>query len=184
MIPSYPVVLHGHVATLCQQFLKELSTHIRATKGCFLDGLEATARYESTAKSKTSDGQTQSENRWRPALAHERERCFSCYGGGAHQGACLRNAVPVSLNETSVANTGKQSQAFVFWFPGQWRVFAVRGDVCLCWLSFLLSGLSLLRVLLFREHPWPPCEIVITRISSSLRVPFSSLMSYPMSQYL
>lgn len=64
MIPSYPVVLHGYVATLCQQFLKELNTHISATKGCFLDGLEATTWYESTAKSKTSDGHTQSENRW------------------------------------------------------------------------------------------------------------------------
>lgn len=142
MIPSYPVVPHGHVATLCQQFLKELSTHIRATKLCFLDGLEATTRYESTAKSKTSDGQTQSENRWRPALAPEREQCFSCYGGAA-PGSLPEKCSACSLNETSVANTGKRSQTFVFWFPGQWRVFAGRGDVCLCWLSFLLSGLCL-----------------------------------------
>lgn len=103
MILSYPVVLHGHVATLCQQFLKELNTHIRATKGCFLDGLEATTRYESTAKSKTSDGHTQSENRWGLHLL-VREKGVSAVPeeGRAHQGACLRNAVPVSLNETLI----------------------------------------------------------------------------------
>lgn len=79
MVPSYPFVFHGHMATLYQQFLKEPNTHIRVTKGCLLDGPEATTLYESKAKSKISDGHTKSENRWSPAFAPERERCFSCY---------------------------------------------------------------------------------------------------------
>lgn len=61
MTPSYPVVFHGQVATVCQQFLKELKAHIRATKGCILDGPEAIALCESKTKSqhasKTLDGQ-------------------------------------------------------------------------------------------------------------------------------
>lgn len=50
------------VATVCQQFLKELKAHIRrATKGCLLDGPEAIALCESKTKSqhalKPLDGQ-------------------------------------------------------------------------------------------------------------------------------
>lgn len=70
--PSHPVVFHGQVATLWQQFLKELKVHIRATKGCLLDGRGAITLCESKAESqhasKTSDGLTKSENRGSPRI--------------------------------------------------------------------------------------------------------------------
>lgn len=118
MIPSYPVVFHGHVATLCWQFLiKELDT-LEPPRGAFWMVLKPPHCIESKAKYKTSDGHTKSENRWRPAFA---ERALFQL--------LLRRGAPGSLpGKGSACVSGRvrlvqPAQAsghrpFVFWFPG------------------------------------------------------------------
>jgi hypothetical protein len=98
VIPSYPVVFHGHVATLCQQCLKELNTlTLEPPRGAFWMALKPSHCESARA------GPRPQMDIWnlRTGVALPlclRENTVSAFTEeGVHQGACLSNSVPVSL---------------------------------------------------------------------------------------
>lgn len=131
------------VATVCQQFLKELKAHIRATKGCLLDGPEAIALCESKTKSqnasKTLDGQQvmplhllMGETTISAATEEGQSQITESLPAWEMQCLCFLRSKAGAAHHKQVA-TGILFSAFQ----------GSGGNFCVCWSSFLFSGLHL-----------------------------------------